>query len=344
VSDLFQSGEARFRPRTDCNARIVESSSIEPPVNLTGSGRRSSDRVGDVGIQVVTGLAALGTIILIGAIVYVVFHGAWPAIQEFGLSFLTTNDWNAVTNHFGAIAFVFGTLFTSLSALLVAAPISIAIGLFLSELAPRRVRGVIGTLVELLAAIPSVVLGLWGILVLGPFVVDTLGPFLETLFGWTPFFAGSAQVSSYLSAVIVLSIMITPIASSISRELFLRVPRDVKEGAIGLGLTRWEMVRGVMLPFAKAGLVAALLLGTGRAIGEAIAVTQVIGNSANITVDYFSLGDTLASRIASQYQGSVSNIQTASLFYLAAILLVISLVTNVIAQWIVTRFAVKRSA
>jgi len=142
----------------------------------------------------------------------------------------------------------------------------------------------------------------------------------------------------------VLSIMITPIASSISRELFLRVPRDVKEGAIGLGLTRWEMVRGVMLPFAKAGLVAALLLGTGRAIGEAIAVTQVIGNSANIAVDYFSLGDTLASRIASQYQGSVSNIQTASLFYLAAILLVISLVTNVIAQWIVTRFAVKRSA
>jgi phosphate transport system permease protein len=199
-------------------------------------------------------------------------------------------------------------------------------------------------LVELLAAIPSVVLGLWGILVLGPFVVNTLGPILETLFGWTPFFAGSPQVSGYLSAVIVLSIMITPIASSISRELFLQVPRDTKEAAFGLGLTRWEMVRGVMLPFTKAGLVAALLLGTGRAIGEAIAVTQVIGNQGNITFDYFSLGDTLASRLAAQYQGAVSNLQVESLFYLAAILLVISLVTNVLAQWIVVRFAVKRGA
>ena len=214
------------------------------------------------------------------------------------------------------------------SALVVAAPVSIAIGLFLSELAPNKVRGPIGMLVELLAAIPSVVLGLWGILVLGPFVKDTLGPFLESILGWTPFFAGHAQVSSYLSAVIVLSIMITPIASSISRELFLQVPRDVKEGAIGLGLTRWEMVRGVMLPFTKAGLVAALLLGTGRAIGEAIAVTQVIGNQANITFDFFSLGDTLASRLAAQYQGAVSDIQIASLFYLAAILLVISLVAE----------------
>jgi phosphate transport system permease protein len=144
--------------------------------------------------------------------------------------------------------------------------------------------------------------------------------------------------------VIVLSIMITPIASSINRELFLQVPQDVKEGAIGLGLTRWEMVRGVMLPFTKAGLVAALLLGTGRAIGEAIAVTQVIGNQTNITLDYFSLGDTLASRIAAQYQGAVSSLQVASLFYLAAILLVISLITNVIAQVIVVRFSVRRAS
>jgi phosphate transport system permease protein len=294
-------------------------------------------------MQVITGLAALGTLVLMALIVFRVFKGAWPSIQEFGPGFITTNAWNAVTNEFGAAAFIFGTLFTSLSALVIAAPISIAIGLFLSELAPGRIRGPIGTLVELLAAIPSVVLGLWGILVLGPFVVHTLGPALETLLGWTPFFAGTPQVSSYLSAVIILSIMITPIASSISRELFLQVPQDVKEGAIGLGLTRWEMVRGVMLPFTKAGLVSALLLGTGRALGEAIAVTQVIGNQANITFDYFSLGDTLASRLAAQYQGAVSNIQIASLFYLAAILLVISLITNVMAQYIVVRFSVKRS-
>jgi len=322
--------------------RMESSSGTQP--TLSGSGRRLSDRIGDVAMQVITGLAALGSIVLICLIVYRVFKGAWPAMQEFGPGFITTNAWSVVTNQFGAAAFIFGTLFTSLSALLVAAPVSIAIGLFLSELAPNKVRGPIGMLVELLAAIPSVVLGLWGILVLGPFVVHTLGPALETLLGWTPFFEGTPQVSSYLSAVIVLSIMITPIASSISRELFLQVPRDVKEGAIGLGLTRWEMVRGVMLPFTKAGLVAALLLGTGRAIGEAIAVTQVIGNQANITFDYFSLGDTLASRLAAQYQGAVSDIQVASLFYLAAILLVISLITNVIAQYIVVKFSVKRSA
>ena len=236
-----------------CDARadgVVLGATANPG---SGSGRRLSDRIGDVAMQVITGLAALGTLVLIGLIVYRVFEGAWPSMQEFGLGFITTNAWNAVTNEFGAAAFIFGTLFTSLSALIVAAPVSIAIGLFLSELAPRRVRGPIGMLVELLAAIPSVVLGLWGILVLGPFVDDTLGPALETLLGWTPFFAGTPQVSSYLSAVIILSIMITPIASSISRELFLQVPRDVKEGAIGLGLTRWEMVRGVMLPFTKAG-------------------------------------------------------------------------------------------
>jgi phosphate transport system permease protein len=312
------------------------------PTSLAGSGRRLSDRVGDVSLRWLTGLAALAAVGLIGLLIYKVFDGAWPAMQAFGLSFLTTQRWDPVTSQFGALAFIYGTIMTALGALLVATPISIAIGLYLSELAPRPVRAAVGTLVELLAAIPSVVLGLWGILVLGPFVQQTLGPFLQSILGWTPFFSGTPQVSSYLSAVIVLSIMIIPIASSISRELFLQVPRDVKEGALGLGLTRWEMVRGVMLPFTRAGLVAALLLGMGRAIGEAIAVTQVIGNNAKITLDLFSTGDTLASRIAAQYQGAVSNLQISALFYLAAILLVISLVTNVAAQVVVRRFSVHR--
>src|SRR5262245_2813683 len=320
----------------------VEWTIIDRSMTLSVSGRRTSDRVWDVLLWGLTALAAIAALVLIGLLVYKVIDGAWPSIQEFGLSFVWTNVWNPVTNQFGALAFIFGTVMTSLGALLVAAPISIAIGLFLSELAPRSVRGVVGTLVELLAAIPSVILGLWGILVLGPFVKNTLGPFFESTLGWTPFFDGSAQVSSYLSAVIVLSIMITPIASSISRELFLQVPRDVKEGALGLGLTRWEMVRGVMLPFTRGGLVAAMLLGMGRAIGEAIAVTQVIGATAHITVDLFATGDTLASRIAAQYAGATTELQIASLFYLAVILLAISLITNVIAQVIVTRFAVER--
>jgi len=306
--------------------------------------RRGRLRPGDAVLYVVTCAAALTGVVLLALITREVLMHAWPAMQRFGLGFLTTQAWGDKHNTlFGARSFIFGTMVTSFGALLLATPLSLAIALFLTELAPRWIRAVVAPLIDLLAAIPSVVLGLWGILVLGPVVDQTLGPFLSDLLGWTPFFAGTPQVSSYLSAVIVLSVMITPIASSISRELFLQVPRDVKEGAIGLGLTRWEMVRGVMLPFTKAGLVAALLLGTGRAIGEAIAVTQVIGNQANITWDFFSLGDTLASRLAAQYQGAVSDIQVASLFYLAAILLVISLVTNIIAQYIVVKFSVKRA-
>ena len=316
--------------------------SAQQPPELTGSGRQTRDRAGDVLLKWGTGLAALAALVLMGLIAYEVVQGAWPAIKEFGLGFLVDDIWDPVTSQFGALAFIYGTAFTAFTALLVAAPVSIAIGLYLSELAPRPARAVIGPLVELLAAIPSVVLGLWGILVLGPFVQSTLGPFLQSFLGWTPFFSGTPRVSGYLSAVIVLSIMIVPISSSIARELFLQVPSDVKEGAVGLGLTRWEMVRGVMLPFTRAGLVAALLLGMGRAIGEAIAVTQVIGNTANITVDFFATGDTLASRIAAQYQGAASDMQVASLFYLAVILLAISLVTNVAAQLIVRRFAVHK--
>src|SRR5919198_4430256 len=155
---------------------------------------------------------------------------------------------------------------------------SIAIGLYLSELAPRGVRGIVGALVEMLAAVPSVVLGLWGILVLGPFVQNDLEPVLGSAFGWTPFFRGPHHTQGYLPAMIVLTIMIVPISSSVCRELFLAVPRELKEGALGLGLTRWEMVRGVILPFTRGGVVAAILLGMGRALGEAIAVTKVIGS------------------------------------------------------------------
>jgi phosphate transport system permease protein len=304
--------------------------------------RRLSDRIGDRALHGLTGLAALGALVLMGLLVYKVVDGAWPSIEEFGISFLWTDAWNPVTNDFGALAFIYGTLWTAGLALLVAGPIAIAIGLWLSELAPRGVRGLIGSLVEMLAAIPSVVLGLWGILVLGPVIKDTIGPFLSSILGWTPFFNGTPEVSGYISAVIVLTIMIVPITASISRELFVQVPQDLKEGALGLGLTRWEMVRGVMLPFTRGGLVAAMLLGMGRAIGEAIAVTQVIGATAHITVDLFATGDTLASRIAAQYAGATTELQIASLFYLAVILLAISLITNVIAQLIVTRFAVER--
>jgi phosphate transport system permease protein len=194
--------------------------------------------------------------------------------------------------------------------------------------------------VEMLASVPSVVLGLWGILVMGPWIVDTLSPFLSRWLGWTPFFQGEQSVgSSFLAAILILTIMITPIISSICRELFLAVPRDLKDGALALGATRWEVVRGVIFPYARAGIAAALILGLGRAVGEAIAVTQVIGNQTNVTFNLFEPGDTLASRIASQYQGATSDLHVASIVYLAVILLAFSLIANIAAQIIVRRVA-----
>jgi phosphate transport system permease protein len=198
----------------------------------------------------------------------------------------------------------------------------------------------VGAIVEMLASVPSVVLGLWGILVMGPWLVHTLSAFLHTTLGWTPFFKGEQNAgSSFLAAILILTIMIVPIISSICRELFLNVPSDLKDGALALGATRWEVVRGVVFPYARAGIAAALILGLGRAVGEAIAVTQVIGNSTNVTFNLFDTGDTLASRIASQYQGYTSELQRSSLVYLGVILLAFSLVANLAAQLIVRRVA-----
>jgi phosphate transport system permease protein len=323
----------------------VEASSPPiPPGEALESRRGFADRIGDPLFKWVTAAAAAGSVGLIGLIIYKVVDGAWPSITHFGISFLWHRTWDAVTNNFGALDFIVGTAYTTAIALLLAGPVSIAIGLYLSELAPSGVRGVVGSLVEMLAAIPSVVLGLWGILVLGPVVHDQFGPWLNSAFGWLPFFASRPiSGSTMFTAALVLTIMVVPITASISRDLFLQVPQEIKEGAIGLGLTRWEMVRGVMLPYTRGGLIAAVLLGGGRAVGEAIAVTQVSGTTAHLTADLFQTGDTLASRIAAQYQGAVSNLQIASLFYLGVILLVMSLVTNFAAQVIVRRYSIERT-
>ncbi len=323
--------------------RRVEASSVRRPVAGLRRRRRFGGRVGDTALYVLTGGAAAGTLALVGLLAYKVFVQAWPAITTYGLSFLVHQTWDPIHENFGALDFIYGTAVTSFVALLIAAPVSIAIGLYLSELAPRGVRGIVGSLVEMLAAVPSVVIGLWGILVLGPFVQHHLEPALHSAFGFLPIFSGDPQQAGQLPAIIVLTIMIVPISSSISRELFLSVPREIEEGALGLGLTRWEMVRGVVLPYTRGGVVAALVLGLGRAVGEAIAVTQVIGASTGIHVSFFASGDTLASRIASQYQGAVSNLQISSLVYLAAILLVFTLILNVGAQIIVSRFEFQRT-
>jgi phosphate transport system permease protein len=308
--------------------------------------RHVGDRIGDGVLLGLTAAAALLAMAIIAAIIWKIIEGSWPAIQKFGLSFLWHSTWNPVIGHeaYGARNFIVGTLVTAFCAILIAAPLSIAIGLFLSELAPSVVRGPIASLVEMLAAVPSVVVGLWGILVLGPFMRAHVEPFLHDYFGWIPIFGGTPQQSGVLVAIVVLTLMTIPITSSICRELFLSVPRDLKDAALGLGATRWEMVRDVVVHNVRGGVVAGVILGLGRALGEAIAVTQVIGNSLGpFPVSFFSSGNALASQIASNYQGAGTNLEVASLVYLALILLGITFTSNVIAQRIVHRFELQRT-
>jgi phosphate transport system permease protein len=314
-----------------------------PGAPLALGRRRLGDRIGDRLLSVLTGGAALGAIVLVGLIAYELVRHAWLAISRYGFGFITSQGFDAVKEKFGVLDFIYGTALTSFVAILLAGPLAIAIALFLSELAPRALRGVIGTLVEMLAAIPSVVIGLWGIFVLGPFVRDHVDPTLHSALGWTPFFKGAPSLTGYLVAALVLTIMVLPITASISRELFRTVPSDLKEAALALGMTRWEMIRGVVIPYTRGGLVAAVMLGLGRAIGEAIAVTQVIGGLGGIHLSLFANGDTLASRIAAQYQAAATGIHISALVYVALVLLVISLVVNFAAQLIVRRFEYQRA-
>ena len=301
--------------------------------------RRLGDRVGDGLLFGLTALAAIFCVLVVFAIMWRVADGAWPAIERFKLGFLSRGDWNVTLNQFGARELIVGTIVTSFGAMLIAAPLSIAIGLFLSELAPPAVRAPVGTLVDLLAALPSVVIGLWGIYVLAPFSADHLQPAVHATLGWIPVFGGDPHTeSTVFTAILVLTIMTIPITSSICRELFLGVPKELEEGSLALGATRWEMARTVVVPSVRGGVVAAIILGLGRALGEAIAVTQVIGNFIPLKQTLFAPGDTIASRLANQYQGAATDTQIAALIYLALILLVITVLTNYAAQRVVKRF------
>jgi phosphate transport system permease protein len=317
----------------------VEAGALSNPV--LRARRNLTDRIGDPLLRGLSGLAAAVAVLVIAGIVYEVIHLAWPAITKFGIGFVTTNDWNPVAESFGAVPFLYGTAVTSLIALVFAAPLSIAISIYLTELAPQAVRRPVATLVDMLAAIPTVILGLWGILVLGPFMRDTIEPALQSVLGFLPIFDGDPSAFGYLTAAVILTIMATPIITSVTREVFETVPGDLKEGAYALGATRWEMVRTVVLPYSRPGIVGATILGLGRAIGEAIAVAQVIGGATGINVSLFHTGGTLAATIAAQFQGAPSQLQKASLAYLGLILLVFAVVVNVIARIIVQRGQLK---
>jgi phosphate transport system permease protein len=287
-----------------------------------------------------TGLLVLA---VLGLILITTTTEAWPAFREMGLGFLTERTWDPNPAEgaaiFGALAFMFGTVVSSLIALAFAVPVSIGIALFLTELAPRRLRGAAITVIDLLAAVPSVVFGLWGVLVVAPALVpvyrglhDVFGgiPVLGSLFGE----AGSGR--NFMTAGLILAIMVTPIITSISREVFATVPRADKDAALALGATRWEMIRGAVFPHSFGGIVGAVMLGLGRAMGETIAVSLVIGGATNITANLFEPGNSMASVIVQQF-GESTGTFTAALIGLGVVLFAMTVVINLVAQRIVRR-------
>jgi len=302
------------------------------------------DRAGERALRALCLLAAGVTVLTIVVIAYQVIHGASAAISKTGLGFLVHGTWKPNFGVFGATVMLYGTAVSSAIALVLAMPIAIAVGLYLSLLAPPGVRSVVRPLVEMLAAIPSVILGFWGIVVLGPFLHTHVEPWLHSTLGFLPLFGAPGTTgASIFTAGLILAIMVVPIVASISRDLFETVPPELQDGAAALGATRWEVVRGVVLPSTASGVAAAGCLGLGRALGEAIAVTQVIGAATAVHVSLFGTGETLASRIANQFQSPASRLHTSAMFYLAVLLLAIGLVTNLLAQWIGRRFDVRRT-
>ncbi len=305
---------------------------------------KPASRTGDRVLYTLCAAAGLVSVAILVGVVIKLISGASLSISHFGLGFLTHTRWAPNFGIFGAATALYGTLVSAFFALLLATPLGIAIGLYLAMMAPPGVRAVVGPLVEMLAAIPSVILGFWGFIIFAPFVAKTIEPAVHNVLGFLPIF-GPAQTTgaSIFTASLILTLMVLPIISSLSRDLFLTVPTELKEGAAALGATRWEVIRGIVLPTTVSGVAAATVLGLGRALGEAIAVSLVIGDSATIQRSLFAPGATLASRIAADFQFTVSALHVSSLFYLALILLVIGLCTSLLARAIASRFDAGRA-
>ncbi|MDO9182328.1 MAG: phosphate ABC transporter permease subunit PstC [Bacteriovorax sp.] len=272
-------------------------------------------------------------------IMYVLLKAAWPSITHNGLSFIVKKEWNPVEDQYGALPFIFGTLVTSFIAVLIATPVSILVALFISEYLPKSISRIISLLVEMVAAIPSIVFGLWGIFYLSPFVKLTLAPFLKTYFGYIPFFEGPSFGIGIITASLVLAIMIVPTISSICRSIFELIPAHQKEASYALGSTKYEMIKMAVLTPSVSGISSAVVLGLGRALGETMAVTMLIGNSPLISKSIFAPAATMASVMANEYTDASSPLHVASLCYIALLLFFITFLSNLFAKSIVKNFS-----
>jgi phosphate transport system permease protein len=304
--------------------------------------RNSASKLSDVGDRVynavITTFAALIPVLLV-LIAASIGIAAWRALSKFGLAFLTESTWDVGAEKFGAAPAIYGTLVSSAIALIIATPLALGVSIFLSEIAPKWLRQPVAFLVDLLAAIPSVVYGLWGVFVLIPILRDPVTPFLrDTLkLGNTPLFSGPNYGYSMLAAGIILAIMILPFISAITREVLLAVPRSQREAALALGATRWEMIRDAVIPYARSGIIGGVILGLGRALGETMAVTMLIGNRAQISASLFAPGYTMASLIANEFSEATSDLHLSALMAVGAVLFIVTLIVNAIARLLVWR-------
>lgn len=311
--------------------------SVPPPPT-----QRRSSRTADLVFEWMARLAAVVTLLLLAAIILALVMGAWPAIREYGLSFLWTSDWDPVQNKYGGLVMIYGTLMTSFVALLIAVPVSFGIALFLTELSPRWLRRPLGVAIELLAAVPSIVYGMWGLLVFGPILAKYVQAPLQAAFGDVPYlgalFSGPPVGIGILAAGIILAIMIIPFIASVMRDVFEVTPPMLKESAYALGATTWEVVFKIVLPYTKAGVIGGIMLGLGRALGETMAVTFVIGNFNQLdSLSLFQAANSITSALANEFAEASEGLHQAALIYLGLVLFFITFVVLSLSKLLLSR-------
>ena len=313
-------------------------------VSVAGTARaRVLDRLrlGDAAFRHLTRAAAIGVLLLLSGVIIALAVGSLPALRTFGFGFFATDRWNPVTEKFGALAAIYGTLMTSFIGMLIAVPVGLLIAFFLTELCPQWLRRPIGIAIELLAGIPSIIYGIWGLFLFAPFLQETLQPFLINTLGnvpgIAPLFAGPPYGIGVLTAGLILAIMVLPFVTSISRDVFEAVPAVLKEAAYGVGCTTWEVARYVVLPYARVGVIGGVMLGLGRALGETMAVTFVIGNAHRVQASLLAPGTTISATIANEFTEAIGDLYTSSLIALGLILFVITFIVLAAARYMLLR-------
>ncbi|MCH9827230.1 MAG: phosphate ABC transporter permease subunit PstC [Gammaproteobacteria bacterium] len=301
----------------------------------------SRNRMRDTVLHAITRTAAIGVLIMLSGVIITLIHGSLPALDQFGFSFLHTESWNPVKEDFGAAAPIYGTVISSLIAMVIGVPISIGIAIFITELCPKSMKRPIGIAIELLAGIPSIIYGIWGLFVLAPLLQHYVQPALISTFEHVPLmsslFSGPPYGIGMLTAGLILSIMVLPFITSITRDVFETVPPMLKESAYGLGCTTWEVVRHIVLPYTRVGVVGGIMLGLGRALGETMAVTFVIGNAHRISSSLLAPGTTISATIANEFTEAVGDLYTSSLIALGLILFLITFIVLAAARLMLLR-------